>query len=400
MKKRLVFVDDEANILQGLQRILRPMRHEWEMHFAASAAEALSLLEGTPCDVIISDMRMPHMDGAQLLTCIRERYPHMVRIILSGYADNELLLRAVGPAHQYLSKPCDATLVQETVNRACMLHRLLSNTNLRQLVAGMQTIPSLPTLYSEVQRLLQAPNSSLEQVGKLIEQDLGMTVKLLQLVNSAFFGLRQSVTSPVQAVRLLGLNTVAGLILSSHLFASCDQRTTTRHSLETLWSHSMTTAVYARTLAQMGGGNTRLSEDAFMAGLLHDVGKLVFATQLSEQYMQVPVVAQEQHLAIWEAEQQVFGATHAEVGAYLLGLWGLPAAIVEALAFHHHPMACGHTTFSPVTAVHVANVLAHSAKAAATSTLPLDHAYLAGLGLADQLENWRSQCQRAIQTQS
>jgi YesN/AraC family two-component response regulator len=187
MKKRILFVDDDPNVLQGLRRMFRPLRHEWDMTFIESGQEALALLAHTPCDVVVSDMRMPEMNGVQLLMAVKERYPHIIRIVLSGYAGHELLLPSVKLAHQYLSKPCDAAILQTAINRTCTLYELLSKETLQRLVAGITLLPSLPTLYQEIMEAVHSPNSSLAQIGKIIEQDLGMTAKILQLVNSAFF---------------------------------------------------------------------------------------------------------------------------------------------------------------------------------------------------------------------
>jgi HD-like signal output (HDOD) protein len=258
----------------------------------------------------------------------------------------------------------------------------------------MQTLPSLPTLYVEVMDAVHAPNGSLAQVGKIIERDIGMAAKLLQLVNSAFFSLRRHIASPTQAVNLLGLETVAGLILSSHIFACCDQATMAPLALDALWSHSMATAVCARTIARAEHGEPQMVEDAFMAGLLHDAGKLVFAANLPQRYGQARTLAQAQGMAECEAERAVLGATHAEVGAYLLGLWGLPHPIVEALAFHHCPSAGVGRTFSPLTAVHVANALVHEGNTA-DAAVPVDLEYLAALGLGERLAGWREHCQAA-----
>src|SRR5216683_1384998 len=231
MKKRILFVDDEVNVLQGLRRMLNPMRHEWEMVFVESGQEALALLAQAPCDVIVSDMRMPGsdmrmpgMDGTQLLTQVMERFPLTVRIILSGYADSAMILKAVGPVHQYLAKPCDAATLQLTIARACALRSLLADPTLQGLVAGMQTLPSLPTLYLEVLEAVQDPQGSLERVGDIMSRDISMTAKMLQLVNSAFFGLRRHVSNPGEAVKLLGLDTIKALILSMQVFSRFDQK--------------------------------------------------------------------------------------------------------------------------------------------------------------------------------
>jgi putative nucleotidyltransferase with HDIG domain len=397
MKKRILFVDDEVQALQGLRRMLNAMRHEWEMAFVGSGQEALALLAQAPYDVIVSDMRLPGMDGIQLLTHVMERFPLTVRIILSGYADNSMSLKAAGPVHQYLAKPCDAATLQLTVARACALRSLLADTTLQGVVAGMQTLPSLPTLYLEVLDALQDPHGSLERVGDIIGRDIGMTAKMLQLVNSAFFGLRRHVSSPGEAVKLLGLDTIKALVLSVQIFSHFDHQQKGAFSLDVLWQHSLATSTCAKRIAQEAQPDRRVVDHAFMAGLLHDVGKLVLAANLPELYSATLVQAQEHGTPVWETERALLGTTHAEVGAYLLGLWGLPDAIVEALAFHHCPSACPEQRFSPLTAVHIANALVHTEDSTAAAGAPaaLDSAYVAQLGLSERLQTWRPQPNRA-----
>jgi HD-like signal output (HDOD) protein len=398
MTKHILFVDDDPNVLQGLQRMLRPLRQEWDMVFAPTGREALDLLAHQCVDVVVSDMRMPEMDGAQLLNEVRERYPHMVRIVLSGHSDREMLLRSVGTTHQFLAKPCDADMLKSTVARACALRDLLRDETLKRLVAGMQTLPSLPTLYLEVLETAQAADGSLEKIGTIIERDISMTAKMLQLVNSAFFGLGRHISTPVQAVSLLGLDTVKALILSTQVFSNFDVVTTPGLCLDTLWQHSMAVGICAKAIAKAENSTKQVIDDAFMAGLLHDVGKLVLAVNLPQLYGQALSLAQTDGLTAWDAEHDVLDATHAEVGAYLLGLWGLPDSIVEALAFHHAPSACPDRTLSPLTAVHVADALVYEAQA--TDGEPpeacVDQAYLAELGVEERLAHWRQDYQSTL----
>jgi len=218
-KKRVLFVDDEPRILDGLKRMLRHMRDEWEMSFVESGEAALKVLESARFDVVVSDMRMPGMDGAELLTRVMERYPQIVRIVLSGHADKEMILKTVRPAHQYLSKPCDPEKLRSTVARASALRGLLADELLKQLVSQMSTLPSAPSLYNEVMNELRSGEGSVQRVGEIVSKDVGMTAKILQVVNSAFFGVPRHVESPAQAVSLLGLETIKALALSAQVFS-------------------------------------------------------------------------------------------------------------------------------------------------------------------------------------
>ncbi len=396
MKKRVLFVDDEVNLREGLRRMSYLLRDEWDMAFAESGVQALALLSQVPFDVIVSDMRMPGMDGAQLLDEVRQRYPQMGRIILSGHSDREMILRAVGPSHQYLAKPCDIETLLATLTRVYALRELLVHEDLRRIITAMQTLPSRPAVYAEVVKAVQSPSASLEKIGELIQCDIGMTAKILQLVNSAFFGLRRPISNPVQAVRLLGLETVQALILSRQIFGIFDPSKAPGLSLDTLWNHSVTVGAYARSLAQEERCTREVVEHAFTAGLLHDVGKLILAVHHPELYKQTLTLIQTENIADWQAEQTVFNATHAEVGAYLLGLWGLPDGIVEALAYHHNPRRLReHHAFTPLTAVHIAHALTHQVDAvdAGRQAEFMDLDYLAQIGLDDRLAVWQERCQ-------
>ncbi len=401
MKRRILFVDDETKVLQGLQRMLRPMRHEWEMSFAESGPAALQTLAEKPLDVVVSDMRMPGMDGVQLLTEVMQRYPQIVRIVLSGQSDRETILRSVGPTHQYLSKPCDAELLKATVARACALQDLLSDETLKGLVSQMESLPSLPSLYLELMRELESSETSIKKVGEIISKDMGMTSKMLQLVNSAFFGLRQQVSNPAQAVSFLGLDTIKALVPSFHVFSQFDQARSSNPFLNGLWDHSMAVGTYAKQIAQAENQEEKVTANAFAAGLLHDSGKLVLAANLREKYFQIQSEARDKKIPLIEAEQKTLGAdvTHARVGAYLLGLWGLPDPIVEAVAFHHCPRQCLGQSFTPLTAVHTANAFEHAARTEndkeVVSSLDLD--YLMALGLGERVPTWQKNCLPASQ---
>jgi len=170
MKRKILFVDDEPMVLQGLKRMLRSMRNEWDMAFAESGEEAMGILEGHPFEVLVTDMRMPGMNGAELLKKVQKRFPDMIRIVLSGHSDQELILKSVRTAHQYLSKPCNADTLKNTVSRACALRELLKDETLKQVVSNIDTLPSLPKLYQEIMAELQSEDAFMDRVGEIIKR--------------------------------------------------------------------------------------------------------------------------------------------------------------------------------------------------------------------------------------
>ena len=319
-----------------------------------------------------------------------------MRIVLSGDSDQETVLKSVLPAHQYLSKPCDTERLKSTVVRACALRELLGDDRLKTVVSQMGSLPSLPSLYTELIASLRSPETSIQKVGEIISRDMGMTAKILQMVNSAFFGLCQHVSSPSQAASLLGLETIKALVLQVQIFSA--RSALSGPYLERLRKHGIVTGVLAKAIAKGESAERAIIENAFMAGLLHDSGKLVFASKLPRQYVQVMALAKNTTIPLWKVELKTFGTTHAEIGAYLMGLWGLPDAIVEALAFHHRPAKCLGNAFCPLTAVHVANALEQEEDSTDRSkTVPLvDSNYLAKIGLLDRLPAWRNASQEAL----
>ncbi len=392
--KNLLFVDDEPKVLQGLQRQLRGMRDDWKMDFMDNAAKALELMSATPVDVIVTDMMMPGMDGAQLLTEVTRRHPNTVRIVLSGHADRESVLRLVGPAHQYLSKPCDAEELRNAISRAFALRDLLASERLKQLATRLRSLPTLPALHSRLTEELRKDEPSLERVTGIISKDIGMTTKILQLVNSAFFGLPQPITSPHEAVMYLGLTTVRALVLSIQVFSQYSQKPIKGFSLDELAQHCWITGMLARRIAEAEHSDYKIDDQCFLGGLLHDVGRLILASGLPDEYAGVLETARSRAWTVLEAEQAAFGATHAEVGAYLLGLWGLPNPVIEAVALHHRPSEASDARFSPVIAVHVANAFAHE-KAGSHAQWPgsqIDPDCLSRLGLSARLETWKERC--------
>lgn len=392
----ILFIDDEPHVLAGLRRMLRPLRDEWQMFFADSGAAALEMLKTQSVDVVVSDMRMPGMDGAQLLARVQQLYPNVVRIILSGYSEKEMILKAVGAAHQYLAKPCDAEVLKFTVKRACNLRDLLSEPILLRLVSQMSSIPSLPALYHDLITELQAPEPAIKKIGAIVGKDLGMTAKILQMVNSAFFGLQRHISDPGEATLFLGLDTIGALVLAQQAFSKLKTELLIDISFDQLWEHSCRVGTLARSIAE--SERPELAPDAFTAGLLHDIGKVILAVNLPQQCAEAFELQQREGLTSVAAETQVFGTTHARVGAYLLGLWGLPNNVVEAVAYHHDPANLPAQSFTALTAIYAADKILHSQIGMAHSGLVSDgeDGYLASLDMRDKLPQWQAECQTCV----
>jgi HD-like signal output (HDOD) protein/CheY-like chemotaxis protein len=390
MPKRLLFVDDDPMVLAGLRRALHDMHQEWDMRFAPGAHAALSVLEKEPFDAVITDMRMPTMDGAQLLERIKDRYPEIVRIILSGQSEKEAVLRSIAPAHQYLAKPCDIRELKARLNQALASRDLVTNPSIAANIARLRSIPSLPAIYTELTVALSSEKTSLGQIEEIIAKDIGMATKILQLANSAFIGVHGRVSSLRQAVSLIGIETVRTLTLSIHVFSQFDRRSAVAAILPALWDHSVLVGAIARRIASAETGDKSVAEECFAAGLLHDAGKIVLLAEKPQDYSEILRRSSTDPRSIESLEVAALGCSHAQLGAYLMSMWGLPASLVHAVAFHHCPSQAMETRFSPLTAVHCADALALlPATGEPDFPLPLDEDYLAALHLEAKLPEWR-----------
>jgi putative nucleotidyltransferase with HDIG domain len=379
---RIVFVDDELNVLQAMRRSLHAMRSEWNMEFFPGGAEALAALKVSPADVIVSDMRMPGMDGWQLLTEVRKLYPQTIRLILSGHAEAKSIMRAVGMAHQYLAKPCESAAIKSAIVQTLKLRHLVSNDQLIALVGQVSTLPSAPKAFQEILACLQEPSASMADVARIIGRDVAMTANIMKMVNSAFFGARQPIVTTDRAVAYLGLDTLGALVLAHSVFKGGRPTVIAGFSMERLHSHSLQTAMAARAIALCEKFPPAESEKAFLAGVLHDVGKIVFATR------SMPTIG----AAVSSAESSsLMQAHHAEVGAYLLGLWGFPNPIVEAVAFHHIPSSAAAEGLSLAGLIHVANYLVHQRdQTSGRGESVLETGFLESRGLLQRLPEWQA----------
>jgi DNA-binding NarL/FixJ family response regulator len=317
---KILFVDDEANLLQGLKRMLRRQRNEWDMTFVDSGAKALAAFETNPFDVIVSDMRMPEMDGAELLNEVSQRHPGTIRIVLSGFAENEAVMRTVGPSHQYLAKPCDADTLIATINSAMRLRLIIDDESLRTFVSGLKTVPSLSAAYRALIDELEDPNASANKVGDTIAGDIGLAVQTLKLTNSAYFSLPSTVTSCRQAVQLLGFDTIRSLVTVANFYQEFSGNPEQIPIVEAITERSLEIGALAREITSAEGLEKPAVETAFCAGMLAHIGTLIFVANFPDRYDKVIAPEEEKNIPILQAESEELAASHAQLGAYLLGL--------------------------------------------------------------------------------
>ena len=386
--KRVLFVDDDRDLLESLRDALDPYRRVWRMRFAISGAEALAELEAEPADVIVSDIQMPGMDGVELLARVQERYPATIRLVLSGYANPKIAARAATVAHRILAKPCNADELGIVVQRSCALHELTEQAEQYRITAAATTLPSAPGLYMEISRVIADLNTGPDDLAAVIERDPAMTAKLLQLANSAFFGIGRTVNRVRDAVVYLGSDTVKALTLSAEAVGKLAPTGVEGFSIAQFERHATLVARIASGILPKGAAQ----QDAITAGLLHDIGQLVSIADDASRWRALTEQAHRANVPLFEVEQEAQGITHAATGAYLLSLWGLPDGVVEAVAHHHDPLAVPGAALDAVAAVHIADALAHELEPGSEERMPLvllDDAYVDQLAVRSQLDQWR-----------
>ncbi len=397
-KKKILFIDDEPNILSGLKRMLRSIRKEFHLEFTESGKKALEIMEKHDFDVVVSDMRMPGMDGATLLAEIQQRYPYSIRIMLSGQANEESIMRTVGVVHQFLAKPCDPEYLKAVLLRVCALHDLMAHPSLKEMVSQLDTLPSLPEVYAKLRQAIANPDVPVSEIAAIIEEDMAMSAKVLQLVNSAFFGLFQKVESPARAVNLLGIDTVKNLVLGVGAFTEI-KASSKIFPVKKLWSHSLMVGNCAKKIAMTQSEDNDLIDNSFIAGLLHDIGKLVMLAKMDKLYEKTTLLAGEEGISLRSAEKRIFNAVHDDFGAYLMGLWGMPGPVIEAIGFHHRLDNYPEDQFSPAIAVHLANAFYYEKYPDTITTAPhaVNIPHLEAIGLSDNIEQWRELCSEILE---
>jgi HD-like signal output (HDOD) protein len=388
---RVAFVDDEASVLTSLRRAMLAMLDEWEMAFFTNGRDLLQRLAEEPFDVVVADQRMPDMDGSALLDEVNRLYPETMRVILAAHADNASIFRSVGPAHIYLPKPCDPAALCQAVKSRMTLRALMGDSEMTRLLNSLSKLPSAPRLFVDLVAELRSPHASAATVANIIKKDMAMTAELLKLTNSSYYSTSTTVSAPLQAVRILGLEIVQTLVLQLGIFRQFQGSEEMARQIELLNDYSQALGELAEQVAIAAGEPDSVAKAAHCAALLSAIGSLVLLNEKREEYQTaLEAVHPERPLHVAEAES--FGADHTLISAYLLGLWGFSDSIIEAIAFAHRPSACVTCANPVLTALHVARAagppfpLLSRDKAAPP---PLDHAYLHTVERAGSTSAWR-----------
>jgi putative nucleotidyltransferase with HDIG domain len=386
-EKRILIADADPNAWNEFRQALG---ESWVVVGAASGGAAMTEAQKQPFDVAVANYDLAELDGAEFLNRLRIANPKTLRFIAAAEAQREKVVCHVLGGHQFLPVPYERATLKSSIERSLADDYGMSQ-NMRELVARIRTFPTIPSLYIDVVNALKDPNATTEDIGTIIAKDMAMTTKLVQVLNSAYFGLPRTITDPTEAVGILGFETVKSLIMTVKLLSQYDKVKPVYFSIDNIWKHSTNVARSAKALALLETGDNEISGHAYTAGLMHDLGKVILAANFDDQYNGAHALARKNQVPLWEVEKDIFGASHGEIGAYLLRLWGMSSEVIRVAALHHQPMRGEDVAFSALTAVHVANALEYEGNATSDG-LPLaviDTTYLQQLGLENRVDAWR-----------
>jgi len=399
VKKIIVFVDDEKNILSGIKRNLFGKKDIWNIKYFTDGSKALSFIKENNVSLVISDMKMPNMNGFELMEQISTFSPGTIRIILSGHTDDNIAYKSVRIAHQFLSKPIKTELLISTIEKALKYREIVSNTYLSDIVNGLTMIPSLPAIYNEITETLKDEETTFKEIGKIVEKDVGLTVSLLKIANSAFFGINREVKTAIDATMFLGIDVVKNLLLFISVYSKLDQQSLNDMGLSYLWDHSLLVAKISKDIAIYLGMDKNKSEICYTAGLLHDLGRLILATNFPEDYKSI-IELDIENATFLTVEKEIFGANHAMVGAYLASIWGLPIDIVNSIWCHHDIQNCELNCPSLESIVYISNIFYHKIKEIDISFIAKEYneEIIIDLGFSENLEELENIARKVIES--
>lgn len=395
---KILFVDDDTMVLQGLRRALHRRADSWSMRFVGTTDEAFAEMERDPAEVVVSDLRMPGMDGVQFLDRIAALWPGTVRIILSGQTERETLLRAIGPAPQFLAKPCSAERLDHVVTRALRMRKALADPDFLDRIGRMRAIPSPPGIFVRLMEAIRNDAAPLDAVSRVVAEDVAFSARLLQIANSPIFALPMTIADVNHATRLLGIETVRALALTHGMVASLAGTDLGGLPIEALWIEGIQCGTVARHVAMSMRAPTEQVNEASLAGMLHGIGQLLLAMNDPRRHRAARAAATAGQLSLTDAEEKLFGFNHALAGGYLLHLWGFPDSVVEGVIGWPRPSRLGDLPNLPTTAdfVHIARVAItldrHGKSAADLESVGGDLGRLESLAPPAELSRWIADC--------
>lgn len=356
MKTSILFIISDEDIIKEIVKNIVPLQNEFDVFFAETAERALQILANNKIDIVFSSPNIIMSTGSNVLNEIKRLFPEVIRFALASSLDNQQVVQVSPLVHQFIYPPYTTENFKDRIERTLNFQKILKNDKIEELIKNTTNLPTLPEIYIQIEQEVAKPDFSINKIANLIAKDINLTAKILQIVNSAYFGLQREISSINFALTYLGVNIIKSLIFYIHLFSNFKVTSENKKYLERFWQHSLVVASNSYHLANKYLNEKFEIDSAYTAGVLHDVGKFVLLNTYT--YPQnVILLAEQKTFDNLEAEYEIYECTHAEIGAYLLGLWGFPPQIVEAVAYHHQPSSMNKNQLNFATIIHLADFL-------------------------------------------
>ncbi len=390
MSATLLIIDPDAEAIESYQKALAPKEASWTALYATTAEEGLKLAANDTPDIIVAALSLNDGLGLKVLSQAIDSSPLSHAFIAAQELERPQLAAAFEGGCRYLPRPCTADRLISEFQRCLAIDSWLQSPVVKEIVSSRQEFESLPAQHHQIVTGLNSPDTSIDDIAEAIANDLALSAKILETANSSFYGFDQSVADIKQAISLLGLSTTRNIVLAVHIFSQVGQDSEHQSLIKEIWHHSIAVAGAARRICLHETNDQKAAEEAYSAGLLHDIGKLILLGVVPDDYIEAQRLSREESLSPWQTEYKVIGCDHAEVGAYLLAKWGLPNALSEAAALHHRPANSCRGTFSTLAAVHAANAIVRKRRNPQHADATPITNFLIEIGKSEQWADWEA----------
>lgn len=390
MSARILIIDQDPDALENYRQSLASKSSTWTVITACSEEEGLAMAEESAPDIVVASLGLNDGKGLKTLSKIVDLAPLVHPFIAAEESAKSDLEEAFRGGCHFLPRPCPPDQLLLAFQHCLAIESWLENPVVKELFSQRNSFEILPPVYLRIAKALQSSNTTLESIAEIIRADLALSSKILETVNSSFYGFDQGISEIPQAVAILGLDSIKHMALAIQLFDRERYSAEHRALVEELWHHSQAVAVAARRIVLFETEDVRAAEEAYSAGLLHDIGKLVLLDMVGDLYIEAQRLAREQSIPAWRAEIATIGCDHAETGAYLLARWGLPQILSETAALHHRPANSYSAGFSTFAAVHAANAIVRKRKNPNHFDAKPYQEYLEEIGKAESWPDWEA----------
>ncbi len=388
----LMLLDPGGDFLSWTHQLSKAEPH-WQVDRFDDPQMLLARFELKAPDAVFLSSSIRGYAELNVLNRMIELKPDLLRFQLGpSIHSNQSITQRLELTHRVFAQPNDIETICTTVKYLLKITQLVKRPAIRQFISNQHQLPAVPGVYLELTHALNSDTTNAKNIASIIQQDPALAAKLIQLVNSSYFGMPREISQIPEAVSILGIRTLRGLALSSRISSTYPPHKRWKYfSFERINQRALLVARLAKDICQQAKVSPGIAEQAFLAGLLQDIGILVMASQNPSDYLKVLQYAVKEKKPLHLAEKKITGLYHGEVGAALMALWNIPPRVVEAILLHPAPHLSTDTDFQPLTAVHVADALIPPVWQHKHTKMnnQLSEAYLEKIGYLSSLHHWK-----------